>query len=296
MSEKLFDEETSRTGREEAVPEEERDRALDGVLQQVSGQLRLSLGNIHSALVRLAPPEARDGDRKTDLDAAVLCQSYYRILRLTNNLADAAEAGRPQAVKLRNGDIAAFCRGVMERAEAPAELLGIRTGFRCEKRGHIIAMNEERLERLLLNLLSNAFKFIRPDEKKVTLELKVEREFVRLVLTDTGVGMTPAELATAYDRCRLTERQDPPPHGLGLGLPICRRIAAEHGGTILLTSTPGVGTTATVSLPNRKLPQQAGTQLPAALLLPDIYGGFNKTLVELSDALKRDAFTQKYLD
>ena len=115
------------------------------------------------------------------------------------------------------------------------------------------------------------------------------------MLTDTGVGMPPEELATAFDRCSLSGRQEPPPHGLGLGLPICRRIAAEHGGTILLTSAAGVGTTVTVSLPNKKSPIQ---QLSSALVIPppDIYGGFNKTLVELSDALKKEAFTQKYLD
>lgn len=281
MSEKIFEEGTG-------------ERELNGVLQQVSGQLRLSLGNIHSALVRLAPPEARDGDTKTDLDAAVLCQSYYRILRLTNNLADAAEAERTAGAGLENGDVVGLCQSVMERAELPAELLGIRTEFRCEKRAHIAAINRERLERMLLNLLSNAFKFIRPDEKLVVLEVKVEREFVRLVLTDTGVGMTPEELSTAFDRSRLSGRQEPPPHGLGLGLPICRRIAAEHGGTVLLTSTPGVGTTVTVSLPNRKLPQRTSTQLPIGAV--DIYGGFNRTLVELSDALSRNAFTQKYLD
>lgn len=282
MSEKVFNVEKNST-------------ALNGVLQQVAGQLRMSLGNIHSALNRLAPPEDREGNSKTDLDAAVLCLSYYRILRLTNNLADAAESGQPGDVTLSNGDIAGLCRSVMERAEQPAELLGIQTGFRCEKRSHIIAMNKDRLERLLLNLLSNSFKFIRPDEKKVTLEVKIERDFVRLVLTDTGTGMTPEELATAFDSSCLFERQAPPPHGLGLGLLICRRIAAEHSGTVLLTSTPGAGTTATVSLPNRKLPNQQMSTAPV-LLPPDVYGGFNKTLVELSDALKKDAFTQKYLD
>lgn len=278
---------------EEIFSEEVRNAGIDGVLQQVSSQLRLSLGNIHSALTRLAPPDARDGDTKTDLDAAILCQSYYRILRLTNNLADAAE--QPAKVKLSNGDVAGLCRSVMERAEVPAELLGIRTEFHCEKQVLIIAMNRDRLERMLLNLLSNAFKFIRPDEKKVTLEVKADRDLVRLVLTDTGVGMTAEELATAFDRCSLTGRQDPPPHGLGLGLPICRRIAAEHSGTILLTSTPGVGTVVTVSLPNRKLPSQSVHTAPA-ILPPDPYGGFNRTLVELSDALKKEAFTQKYLD
>ena len=282
MSEEIFNE------------EQQMDETLNGVLQQVSGQLRLSLGNIHSALTRLAPPEARDGDTKTDLDAAVLCQSYYRILRLTNNLADAAEAPRAPGTGLENGDIVDLCRSVMDRAELPAELLGIRTELRCEKRAHILAMNRDRLERMLLNLLSNAFKFIRQDEKLVSLEVKVEREFVRLVLTDTGVGMTAEELSTAFDRSRLSGRQDPPPHGLGLGLPICRRIAAEHGGTVLLTSTPGVGTTVTVSLPNRKLPQRM--KEPPVIGGIDIYGGFNRTLVELSDALSRNAFTQKYLD
>ena len=50
----------------------------------------------------------------------------------------------------------------------------------------------------------------------------------------------------------------------------------------------------TVSLPNRKLPQQI-SQRPVIGPV-DVYGGFNKTLVELSDALKKDAFSQKYLD
>lgn len=291
MSDKLFHDEIDKTAGEAGT---EKDQELNSVLQQVSSQLRMSLGNIHSALVRLAPPDARDGDRKTDLNAAVLCQSYYRILRLTNNLADAAEAVRPEEVKLSNGDIVDLCRNVMERAEMLAEQLGIRTEFHSEKQAHILAMNRDRLERMLLNLLSNAFKFIRPDEKKVTLDVKIERKFVRLVLTDTGVGMTPEELSTAFDRCRLSGRQDPPPHGLGLGLPICRRIAAEHGGTVLITSTPGVGTAVTVSLPNRKIPQVV--KEPPVIQKLDIYGGFNRTLVELSDALKKDAFMQKHLD
>ena len=278
MSEKIFNEE---------------ERNIDSVLQQVSGQLRQSLGNIHGALMRLVPPDARDGDAKTDMDAAILYRSYYRILRLTNNLADAAE--HPAEVKLCNGDIVRLCRSVMEQVEAPGELLGIRTAFHCEKQSIIIALNQDRLERMLRNLLSNAFKFIRPDEKKVTLEVKADRDLVRLVLTDTGVGMTAEELATAFDRCSFTGRQDPPPHGLGLGLPICRRIAAEHGGTILLTSTPGVGTVATVSLPKRRLPGQQVNTSPV-IHPPDPYGGFNRTLVELSDALKKEAFMQKYLD
>lgn len=264
---------------------------LEGVLAQVSNQLRSSLGNIYNALSRIAPPELRDGDTGIDRDAAVLCQSYYRILRLANNLSDAANLEGPSTAKLCNGDLVGLCRDVMRRAELPAQLLGIQLSFQCGKASHIVAMDGERLECLLLNLLSNAFKFIRVDEKLVRLEIRVNREWVELALSDTGSGIAPELLETVFDRYLHTRRLDPPPHGLGLGLPICRRIAQEHGGSLVLTSTVGVGTTVTVSLPNRKLREQVlGT------FQTELGGGFNQTLVELADALPREAFTQKYMD
>ena len=268
------------------------DESMSEVLQQVSSQLRLSLGNIHSALTRLAPPDVRDGERETDLNAAVLCQSYYRILRLANNLSDASEPERPEGTGLVSDDIVEICQSVMDRAQGPAGLLGIRLDFRCGKASHIMAVDGERIERLLLNLLSNSFKFIGTGEKRVSLEVRVESDYVYLVLSDTGRGIPSHLLDTVFDRCRQPSRLDPPPHGLGLGLPICQRIAREHGGSLALASEEGKGTTVTVSLPNRRAPQRLGTALP----LMELSGGFNRTLVELSDALPKQAFTQKYLD
>ena len=267
------------------------DEQLSEVLQQVSGQLRLSLGNIHNALTRLAPPDLRDEQEGVDLDAAVLCQSYYRILRLTNNLSDASEPERRPGEGMHNDDIVEVCRSVMERAEVPAELLGITLAFRSTKDGQIIAMDRERIERLLLNLLSNAFKFIGKGEKRVSLEVRVEPDYVYLALSDTGRGIPAERLDTVFDRCRQPGRLDPPPHGLGLGLPICQRIAREHGGSLALVSQEGKGTTVTVSLPNRRGPQRIKEPM-----LVDLSGGFNPILVELSDALPKQAFTQKYLD
>ena len=264
---------------------------LERVLGQVSNQLRGSLGNIYQALNRIAPMEVREGNGAVDRDAAVLCQSYYRILRLANNLSDAAHLEGPSAAQLRNGDIVGLCRDIMDRARHPAELLGIRLDFRCEKDRHTIAMDGDRIERMMLNLLSNAFKFIRRDEKLVTLDVRVSREWVELILTDTGCGISQELLETVFDRYRHTQRLDPPPHGLGLGLPVCRRIAQEHGGVLLLTSQEGTGTTVTVSLPNKRSKlQQMNT------FLVDLGGGYNRTLAELSDALPSRAFTHQYMD
>jgi len=269
----------------------ENNQELERVLGQVSNQLRGSLGNIYQALNRIAPMEVREGNGAVDRDAAVLCQSYYRILRLANNLSDAAHLEGPSAAQLRNGDIVGLCRDIMDRARHPAELLGIRLDFQCEKERHTIAMDKDRIERMMLNLLSNAFKFIRRDEKLVTLDVRVSREWVELILTDTGCGISQELLETVFDRYRHTQRLDPPPHGLGLGLPVCRRIAQEHGGVLLLTSQEGTGTTVTVSLPNKRSKlQQMST------FLVDLGWGYNRTLAELSDALPSRAFTHQYMD
>ena len=131
-----------------AVEPNDKNRELGEVLQQVSGQLRSSLNNIYRSLERIAPPELRDQESGLDSDAAILCQSYYRILRLANNLSDAAEFDKPVRAKLSNDDIVGFCRDIMGKAQVPAELLGLELDFRCAKRSHIIAIDRERLERM----------------------------------------------------------------------------------------------------------------------------------------------------
>ena len=267
-----------------AMDEKEKRGELGEVLQQVSGQLRSSLNNIYRSLERIAPPELRDQEEGLDMDAAILCQSYYRILRLANNLSDAALLDQPIRAKLRNDDIVGFCRDMLRQARLPAELLGLTLEFRCAKSSHIIAMDRERLKRLLLNLLSNAFKFT-PKGGRILLEVRVEAQQVALLLSDTGCGIAPELLETVFDRYLHTDRVDPPPHGLGLGLPICRRIVQEHGGSLLLTSQPGEGTTVTVSLPNRKTAVQ---ELSSFII--DYSGGFNPILLELCDAAAERGF------
>ena len=152
------------------------------------------------------------------------------------------------------------------------------------------ATDAEAIRKLLLNLLSNALKFT-PKGGSVRVRVKTEGRFVKITVADTGKGMDSDTLAHLFDRFMDGGQNPMPPRGLGLGLPICQRIAQGHGGMIVAQSEEGKGSLFTVSLPAVK----AG-RVQLKDRGSDYAGGFNRTLVEMSDALSSEAFLQKYLD
>ena len=270
--------------------ENERERLLYQVFPNIASQLRGALGNIHSALGRIAPLEEREQDSQLDRNAALLYQSYYRILRVVNNLTDAAGLLEDTPLPLENDDIVGFCRELCRRCEGLAALRDHTLLFKSDKSGHVMAFNGPYLERLLLNLLSNAFKFT-PEGGTITVSVKIHPATVELTVLDTGIGISQELIPSLFDRYLHTERIDPAPHGLGLGLPICRRIATGHGGSIVVMSAQGEGTRVVVSLPNRQTDDVQVRDIGF-----DYAGGFNHTLLELSDALPYTAFTHQTMD
>ncbi|MGN6137145.1 MAG: ATP-binding protein [Aureliella sp.] len=107
------------------------------------------------------------------------------------------------------------------------------------------------LRQLLNNLIDNAIKFI-PNEGRVTVELASTAAGQCLKVRDTGVGIAEAELRRMFERFYRGDRarrRSTPTRGTGLGLSICRAIAEAHGGTIAISSQPGVGTEVVVNLP-----------------------------------------------
>jgi two-component system, LuxR family, sensor kinase FixL len=113
-----------------------------------------------------------------------------------------------------------------------------------------------RLEQVLTNLLSNAFKF--GMGKPITITVRGDVQRAMLGVKDDGMGIAPADQQRIFDRF---ERAVPTSRygGLGLGLYIARELVEAHGGDISLVSAPGAGTTFTITLPRTPpLDQTAG--------------------------------------
>lgn len=117
----------------------------------------------------------------------------------------------------------AFWTACAAQGEALAQLMELRLTFTCPERAHTVAVNREYLARLFWNLVSNAMKFT-PRGGTVDVCLRSGQGCMLLSVKDSGSGIPQDKQAQLFDRWQHSH-MDLPAHGLGLGLPLCRRIA-----------------------------------------------------------------------
>lgn len=257
---------------------------LAALFPNLATQLRTALSNVHLAAAQLAPAAAREQDPMLDARAALLDQSYYQLLRLVNNLTAAALLSREEPLPLQDLDVVELVNGICEENASLAHLLGLDLRFSCWMPAHICAVNRGGLTQMIFQLLSNALRAT-PAGGTVTLELRQAGQLLLLTVTDTGSGIEEGKLATLFDRYLQQDSLCATPHGLGLGLPLCRRTAELMGGGIVVESRPGKGTRFTVSLPDRTTGKSGVSDVAL-----DYSGGFNHSLLALADALPPKAF------
>src|SRR5262249_30775481 len=115
----------------------------------------------------------------------------------------------------------------------------------------LVKMNQESIERVIINLLTNAIKYT-PIGGKIRISAAHDRQAneVRLDITDTGIGIPEECLPQIFDRFYRVERKVHTIKGTGLGLTIVKSIVEEHGGRVAVTSSLGHGSTFTMYLPS----------------------------------------------
>jgi signal transduction histidine kinase len=109
--------------------------------------------------------------------------------------------------------------------------------------------NQKRLREAVMNVVGNSVKYIGDDPKEIYITLDEEGSVIKLTVTDTGIGIPEADLPHIFDRFYRRKVYGIPSSGLGLA--IVARTVEEHGGSVAVTSTEGVGSTFTLSFPKR---------------------------------------------
>jgi signal transduction histidine kinase/DNA-binding response OmpR family regulator/ligand-binding sensor domain-containing protein len=213
-------------------------------------------------------------------------QNSNRLLSLINQLLDLSklEAGQLK-VTLQPGDIATFFRTLASSFSSLAQSRQIQFTFTQVPNHFPASFDRDKIEKIVTNLLSNAFKFT-PEGNQVRLRIDYPNSgsTSQLVITveDTGIGIAPANLSSIFERFyQVDAKANRNYEGTGIGLSLVSELVKVLGGTITVSSTEGVGTNFTVRLPMVSLNQPVRSDNSE---LPEFVEGSNTSLSELSDA------------
>jgi signal transduction histidine kinase len=219
------------------------EEARDDLVRMISHDLRTPLSAVlaQAHLLRRHPDDAA----KVIERATAITRSCDRMAAMIRDLLDATllEAGQLRMAP-RRVELPAFVSEAIERLRGalPVERVSVEAGGEVA-----IAADPERLERILVNLLSNALKYSPPQAPVVVVVAPAEGG-ATLTVADRGVGIAPEDLPHIFERF-FRARGARRPEGLGLGLYITRLLVYAHGGRIEVESYLGTGTAIRVFLP-----------------------------------------------
>ena len=225
----------------------ELDRAKTAFFSNVSHEFRtpltLMLGPVEEAIASARNPA------KVRAQLALAHRNAMRLLKLVNSLLDFSriEAGRVRAF-YEATDLAAVTRDLASTFRSAVERAGLRFEVDCDDLGELVHIDREMYEKIVLNLLSNAFKFTL--EGSIAVRLRRVGMHAALEIADTGVGIPAHEIPRLFERFhRVGGALGRTHEGSGIGLALVKELVKLHGATIEAASESGRGTSFRVLLP-----------------------------------------------
>lgn len=221
-------------------------RARDAFLARMSHDLRTPLGVI-LGFAQLLEMEALTGEQRESVEQ--ILKAARRLHRLLTQAIEVAHATagkltlmvQPVEVRALLTECVAMAKGEATRADVPIEVVSPPEPL-------VISTDPQRLSQVVLNLLSNAVK-ASPKRRPVEVRLSHDEDAVSIAVTDHGPGIQPQLLPRLFIPFAAAEPGDDAESSLGL--PLSHSLAAALGGTLMVRSEPGQGSTFTVTLPRR---------------------------------------------
>ena len=208
-------------------------------LNAVIGFAELILSEIHGPL----------GDRRYCDYVGHVCTGGKQLAAIIDATLDLCQLAAGQLdLELRPVEPQAIVEECAQSVAAQAEAAKVELTVRPSTAPQVAA-DPARLKQALTNLLSNAIKFTRPGGR-VSIGATGHDDAVAFEVADTGIGMTPDQVAAAMQPFRMIDGpMTRASSGIGLGLPLAERLVRLHGGELRIDSRPGCGTAVTAILP-----------------------------------------------
>ena len=207
----------------------------------VSHEVRTPLTLILAPLDRLIV-SLRESPYASDL--GLIQKNANRLLRVINQILDFRKVeGKQEKLAVREIDLVPFVGEIKSYFDSMASVRAIAYTFTSSIKQCTLWIDPDLLEKVFVNLLSNAFKFT-PEGGSVRIELTEEEDRVFIQVIDTGSGIQPGNLPHLFDRFYTEDRS----MGTGIGLQLVKEYIHMHGGEIHVKSEPGQRTTFTVCL------------------------------------------------
>ena len=250
-------------------------------LALAASQLRQPLNQVAGALELLL--DNSDPNRK-EL-AGQLNKGFMQLLRMTGNMSDAQDYA-DRTYRMETVDAAAVIMEALETAQAQLAFSGRKLILKSSQSPMVTWADRNMLQRAVYNMISNAVKYS-PMESTIRIELDVQSNRLVFRTENTCRNITPELLGTIFFRYKREPMVEPGEHGIGLGIPLIRSVAAAHAGTLLL-SQPSTDTLCfTLTIAKRSAPQ---TVVAQPRIYVDETGGRDVCLMELSDILSASEF------
>lgn len=232
----------------------------------ISHEFRTPLTLIQAAMERLQ----RAGNNGSERTAAteLMNKSVKRMLRLINELLEFRKAEKGKlTLSLENTDIIALLKGYAETFKDAAAGRNMIYSFRPEVPSYVMPVDREKLDKIVYNLLSNAFKYT-PAGGRVTLTASVDREKGRFLISvrDNGVGIPRSRRDRIFTRFASGNASR---NSIGIGLHLVHELVSVHKGTITYNENQGGGSVFTVSLPSDGRPYTPADYLSQDSVLLD---------------------------
>lgn len=224
-------------------------KAQNNFISNISHELRTPVAVIISVIQLL---EKQNKDKEFDLTSSIkiIKQNCLRLTRLTNNIIDVAKMDSG-FIYMRpvNIEIVSVLEDIVSSIIPYAKVKNINVIFDTEIEELVMSVDPDKIERMMLNLLSNSIKFNKNDGSIITM-VKIKDNYLNIEVIDTGIGIAKENISKIFDKFTQVEdimiRQN---EGSGIGLSLVKYFTEAHGGTISVESELNKGSRFIVRIP-----------------------------------------------